>query len=74
METCWRAAARMDIATSSPPWRHRLVTSIHPRFLEPVLAASLSPATAALLLEQALRRTAYERSEGQAWSQGDDAG
>eukprot|EP00961_Rhodomonas_salina_P184350 2489359-Rhodomonas_salina.1 len=64
----------MDIAVSSPPWRRGLVPSIHPCFLEPVLAAALSPATAASLLVPAPRRTAYERSEGQAWSPRDGVG
>eukprot|EP00961_Rhodomonas_salina_P082730 1111863-Rhodomonas_salina.1 len=74
VETRRRAAGRMVIAVSSPPWRRGLVPSIHPRFLEPVLAASLSPATAASLLAPAPRRTAYKRLEGQAWSPGDDIG
>eukprot|EP00961_Rhodomonas_salina_P054214 727961-Rhodomonas_salina.1 len=68
METHSRAAACMDITVSSPPWRRCLVPSIHPRFLEPVLVASLSPATAASLLTPAPRRTAYEQLEGLAWS------
>eukprot|EP00961_Rhodomonas_salina_P223794 3026079-Rhodomonas_salina.1 len=41
VETRRRAAGRMDIAVSSPPWRRGLVPSIHPRFLEPVHPSSL---------------------------------